>query len=105
MKLLIVATTLLLALSAQAKLPAPVMDDAAKAKAAEAKAKADYGNKVAAYKLCLSQDKAASAYFKNASMTGKVVKPAVATPPCVDPGPFVAEPAAAPAAAAPAPKS
>ena len=105
MKLLIVASSLLLAFSAHAKLPAPVMDDAAKAKAAEAKAKADHGSKVAAYKLCLSQDKAASTYFQSASTAGKTVKAAVATPPCVDPGPFVASPAAAPAAAAPARKS
>ncbi|TNF51404.1 MAG: hypothetical protein EP308_13395 [Burkholderiales bacterium] len=100
MKTLIFATAMLLSLSVQAKLPAPVMDDAAKAKAAEAKAKADHGNKVAAYKLCLYQDKAASAYFKRAASTGKEVKPAIATAACADPGPFV-PPSAAPVAAAP----
>lgn len=104
MKYLLFASALLLSLSVQAKLPAPVMDDAAKAKAAEAKAKADHGNKVGAYKLCQWQDKAVSAYFKNASMSGKAVKPAMATAPCADPGPFVA-PMAAPAAAPAAPKS
>ena len=102
MKHFLFASALLFSLSAQAKLPAPVMDDAAKAKAAEAKAKADHGNKVSAYQLCKYQDKAASAYFKNASTSGKEVKAAVATAPCVDPGPFVM-PSAAPAA--PAPKS
>jgi hypothetical protein len=100
MKHFLFASALLFSLSAQAKLPAPVMDDAAKAKAAEAKAKADHGNKVGAYKLCQWQDKAASAYFKNASTAGKAVKPPVATAPCVDPGPFVP-----PVAAAAAPKS
>lgn len=89
MKHLLIASAMLVALSAHAKLPTPVLDDAAKAKAAEAKAKADHGNKVAAYKLCQYQDKAASAYFKTASSTGKAVKPAVATPPCANPGPFV----------------
>lgn len=101
MKRLIFASAVLFALGAQAKLPVPVMDDAAKAKAAEAKAKADHGNLVAAYQLCAYQDKAASAYFKTASSTGKEVKPAVATPPCVNPGPFV--PPVAAAASAPKP--
>jgi hypothetical protein len=98
MKPLIFASALLLSLSVQAKLPAPVMDDAAKAKA-------DHGNKVSAYQLCKYQDKAASAYFKNASTSGKEVKAAVATAPCVDPGPFVMPSAAPAAATAPAPKS
>lgn len=95
MKRLIFASAVLFALGAQAKLPAPVMDDAAKAKAAEAKAKADHGNKVAAYQLCRWQDKAASSYFKTAAAAGTAVKPAVPTPACEDPGPFVS-PVAAP---------
>lgn len=103
MKRLLLASAVFLAVAAHAKLPAPVMDDAAKAKAAEAKAKADHGNKVGAYQLCKWQDKAASNHFKNASVAGKQVAPAVATPPCADPGPFVS-PMAAPAGAA-APKS
>ncbi|WP_291008067.1 hypothetical protein [Hydrogenophaga sp.] len=97
MKHLLFASALLFSVSVQAKLPAPVMDDAAKAKAAETKAKAAHGNKVGAYKLCQWQDKVASVYFKNASTAGKTVKPAVATAPCDDPGPFV-WPTAAPAA-------
>lgn len=108
--------------AALAKLPAPVLDDAAKAKAEEAKAKTAHAGKVDAYKLCLSMDKAAANYQKTAAAAGKAVKPATATPPCADPGPFVwpataaaaapATPAAAapaapaaPAAAAPAKKS
>jgi hypothetical protein len=105
--------------AALAKLPAPVLDDAAKAKADEAKAKTAHAGKVDAYKLCLSMDKAAMHYQKTAAASGKTVKPATATPPCADPGAFVwpapaapataAAPAApatpAPAAAAPAKKS
>ena len=104
---------------ALAKLPAPVLDDAAKAKADEAKAKTAHTGKVDAYKLCLSMDKAAAHHQKTAAAAGKPVKPATATPPCADPGAFVwpapaapataavpAAPAApAPAAAAPAKKS
>lgn len=114
-------TLLMLALAAVsttvlAKLPAPVLDDAAKAKAEEAKAKTAHAGKVDAYKLCLSMDKAAANHQKTLAAAGKAAKPATATPPCADPGPFVwpapasaaapAAPAApAPAAAAPAKKS
>lgn len=87
--------------AALAKLPAPVLDDAAKAKADEAKAKTAHTGKVDAYKLCLSMDRAAANYFKTAAAAGKTVKPATTTPPCADPGPFV-WPAPATAAAAPA---
>ncbi len=104
MKRLLLCSALVLAFSAHAKLPAPVLTDEAKAKAAEAAAKTAHGNKVEAYKLCLSMDRAAGNYFKNASTGGKTVKPAQAAPACVDPGPFVPV-VAAPAPAAPvAPK-
>ena len=85
----------LLALPVLAKLPAP--SDEAKAKAAEAAAKTAHAGKVDNYKLCLSMDKAAAHYFKTAAAK-KEVKPAVATPACADPGPFVPPVAAAPAA-------
>ena len=84
---------------AQAKLPPP--SDDAKAKAAEAAAKAAHGNKVAAFQLCKSMDKVAADYFAAAKKAGKETKPPVATPPCADPGPFAAA-AARPAAPAPA---
>jgi hypothetical protein len=100
--------------SASAKLPAP--SDEAKAKAAEAAAKTAHGNKVADFQLCKAQDRIAAQHLAAAKKAGKDVKPAVATPPCTDPGPFVytppvaasgaSAPAAAPAtatAAAPAP--
>ncbi len=104
---------LALAGAATAKLPA--LSDEAKAKAAEAAAKAAHGNKLANYQLCVSMDKVASSYFAQAKQAGKEIKPVTATPACENPGPFVyappapaAAPAAAaaptPAAAAPSPK-
>jgi hypothetical protein len=84
-----------------AKLP-PLSDDA-KAKAAEAAAKTAHGDKVAAFQLCKSMNRTAAFYFAEAKKVNKEVKPATATPDCVDPGAFVyPPPAAAPAAAAPA---
>ena len=97
-KLVFVLATAVLALPALAKLPAP--SDEAKAKAAEAAAKTAHAGKVDNYKLCLSMDKAAAHYFKTAAAAKKEVKPAVATPACADPGPFVPPVAAAPAAPA-----
>ncbi len=87
----------LFSVSAMAKLPA--LSDEAKAKAAEAAAKTAHGNKVADFQLCKSREKVAAHYYKTAKASGKQTTPPVATPPCADPGPFVA---AAPAAAAPA---
>lgn len=69
---------------AMAKLPPP--DDAAKAKAAEAKNKTAWSDKVAAYKLCLVQDRIAAQYLKE---KGKP-KPDVTVPACTNPGPYVA---------------
>jgi len=71
---------------AQAKLPAPTPE--AKAKADEAKAKTAWSDKVAAYKLCLAQDKVAADYFKH---KGAGKKPSMPMPACVDPGPYVAQ--------------
>ena len=90
------------AMPASAKLPA-VSDDA-KAKAAEAAAKAAHGDKVAAFQLCKSMDKVAAKYYASAKTAGKDAKPATETPACADPGPFgAAAPAAAAAPAVPAP--
>lgn len=83
-----------------AKLPAP--SDEAKAKATEAAAKTAWSGKVAGYQLCKSQDKVAAHFYKTAKATGKETKAAPTLPPCADPGPFVAAPAAN--AGAPAPK-
>jgi hypothetical protein len=106
-RLVFVAVTSLLAISSFAKIPAPVLTDEAKAKAAEAAAKTAHNGKVDGYKLCLSMDKASAHYYKTALAAGKATKPATAIPPCADPGAFVYPPPAAPATAvapsAPAP--
>lgn len=86
---------ILLASSAWAKIPAPVLNDEAKAKAAEAAAKTVHVNKVANFRLCQSMDKAAVHYFKTAKAAGKDPKPALPTPTCEDPGMFVYNPTAA----------
>lgn len=74
---------LLLSTSVLAKLPPP--SEEAQAKAAEAKAKAVWNDKVAAYRLCVAQDKTAERYrkeHKQPPMDAKAAK-------CEDPGPFV----------------
>jgi hypothetical protein len=82
-----------------AKLPAltPEQQSAAALNAA----KAAHAGKVDAYTLCMSQTKVADAFIKEQKAKGVVFTPE-ATPPCVNPGPFV-PPADAPAAAAAAP--
>jgi len=101
----------LLAAPVLAKLPAPVLSDEAKAKAAEAAAKTAWSNKVADFQLCKSMDRSAAKYFASMKQSGKDAKPPADAPACTDPGPFVAPgatpaPAPAPAAAtAPAKKS
>jgi len=82
--------------TAAAKLP-PLSDDA-KAKAAEAAAKAAWGDKIAAYKLCQSMDRVAEHYRKSAKSAGKEPPAPVATAACTDPGPYAA---ATPVAARP----
>jgi hypothetical protein len=73
-----------------AKLPPP--SDEARAKAAETAAKSAWTDKVGAYKTCLAVDRVAENYRKTRAAQGQEVRPAVATPPCADPGPFVARP-------------
>jgi len=90
--ILVLIAACTLAMSVFAKLPA--LSDEAKAKAAEAAAKAAHAGKVDAYKLCKSQDRTV-AYYKKGSKGGAEKST------CVDPGAFVYTPAA-PAAAAPA---
>jgi hypothetical protein len=103
---LTVATLLLAAAPAHAKLP-PASDEA-KAKAAGAAAKSAWSDKVAGFKLCGAMNRAADHYRKSAKAAGKDVPPAVETPACADPGPFVepvpvSGPATVPAVAATAP--
>ncbi len=96
-----IAAALVFAAGAAAKLPPPTEAD--KAKAPEAAAKNAWADKVAAYKLCQVENKVAAGYFADAKKAGKAVKPPLATPACVDPGPFAYKPAEQ-AAAAPAKK-
>lgn len=89
--------------AAFAKLPAPVLSDEAKAKAAEAAAKTAHGGQVANFQLCRSMERVAARYQAEAKKAGKDVKPPTETPPCADPGPFVYPPHATAAVPAPAP--
>lgn len=68
----------------------PPLDDAAKAKAAEAAARTAWNDKVAAYQLCKSQDAVAAHYFAQMKQAGKPVAPPVVTAECTDPGPYAA---------------
>lgn len=79
---------LVLASGAFAKLPPP--SDEAKAKAAEAAAKAAWSAKRDAFLTCQSQERVAAHYFAEMKQAGKEVRPALPTPACEDPGPFVA---------------
>lgn len=88
MKRLLLCSAVLLSVAAHAKLPAPVLTDEAKAKAAETAAKTAWTAKLDAYKLCQAQDRAAADHQQTAREKGLVLKPAVAVPPCADPGTF-----------------
>ncbi len=97
----LVMATMCMSATVLAKLPPP--SEEAKSKAAEAAAKTAHTGKVEAYQLCRSMDKVAAEYYAAAKKAGTETKPPVATPPCVDPGPFVYAPAASAPAPAPAP--
>ena len=87
MKKILIAT-LFASLSTVALAKLPPVSDEAKAKAAEAAAKAAWAGKVDGYLLCKSMDKVAASYYKTAKAAGKETKPPVATPACADPGAF-----------------
>lgn len=90
-QILVISSLLLASTAVMAKLPAP--SEEAKAKAAEAAAKAAWSGKVDAYQSCMAQDKVAAHYFQTAKAAGKDVKPASAMPTCTDPGAFSYAPA------------
>lgn len=90
MKLLAAVSLVLLASAAQAALPPPSAED--QAKAAEAKARAAWSNKVAAYQLCAVQDRVAAQYLDRLRAEGKAAPQPIATGACADPGPFVYAP-------------
>jgi hypothetical protein len=114
MKTLLTTAALIMAAGfALAKLPP--LDDAAKAKAAEAAAKAAWQARTDAFQLCKSQDKVVAAYGKNKGASKDAKAPTAAAsavsaasaatpaasgtpvaysppPPCLDPGPFAYNP-------------
>ena len=96
-RILALASAIALAGPALAKLP-PVSEEA-KAKAAEAAAKAAWGNKVADFQLCKSMDRTAARYHAATKQAGKDTKASMDMPACADPGPFVAPAPAVPASA------
>jgi hypothetical protein len=75
-----------LALSGAALAKLPPLSPEAQAAAAAAKDKTAWSDKVAAYQLCLSQDKVAKQYFKTRNAGGK---PSGDFPSCANPGPYV----------------
>ncbi|MEN9544485.1 MAG: hypothetical protein RLZZ598_1318 [Pseudomonadota bacterium] len=77
----------LLATPAWSKLPPPTPQ--AQLKADEAKTRAAWSDKVAAYQLCKSMDRVAAYERESARAAGKDVKAPTETPACIDPGPFV----------------
>jgi hypothetical protein len=70
--------------AAFAKLPPP--SEEAKAAADAAKDKTAWSDKVAAYQLCVAQDKIAARYFKDKKPDGKASGD---IPACANPGPYV----------------
>jgi hypothetical protein len=94
-------TALALITPAWAKLPAP--DDAAKAQAAEAAAKAAHAGKLDAYQLCKAQDRVVARTKQAASKPAVKSNKGAPASSCVDPGAFVYMPAGADSASA-APK-
>ena len=64
-----VAAAATICLPAAAKLPA--LSDEAKAKAAEAAAKTAWGDKIAGFQLCKSQDRSAGKYFDSMKRPAK----------------------------------
>jgi hypothetical protein len=100
LKISLLMIALLLSGASQARLPA--LTDDAKAKAAEAAAKAAWSGKLDAFQLCKAQDRMAATWYKSAKASGKETHPARELPACADPGPFAYAPAGATPAAAPA---
>jgi hypothetical protein len=80
----------MISLAAPALATLPLPTEEAKAQAAAAKAKSDWGEKVAAYKLCREQDRVADRYRATLADSAKAALPRGVTPTCADPGPFVA---------------
>jgi len=84
----LIAASLLIGASTLLMAKLPPLSEEAKAKAAEAAAKAAWSGKVDAYLSCKAQDKVAAHYYTTAKAANKDTKPAKEMPPCADPGAF-----------------
>jgi hypothetical protein len=90
MRMLIAAmTAVLFVADVSATLPPP--SEEAKAAKAETAAKAAWSEKVAQYQLCLSMDRTVEGYRKSAKASAPPIPARATMPPCVNPGPYVAE--------------
>ena len=100
MKKFCIAATLAVACGAGlAKIPPPVLDDAAKAKAAEAAAKTAWQAKVDAFLVCRVQDRVA-AYYRKSAGGAAAIAAREARPMAVSAIPAASAPAAMAAASA-----
>ncbi len=77
-----------IAASASATLPPPTPE--AKAQAAATAARSAWTEKIGAYQLCVAGDRVAERYRASLKASMKDVPPPAATPPCTDPGPYIA---------------
>lgn len=71
--------------SANAKLPPP--NEQAQKNAAAGALQSAYAAKLAAYQLCVAQDRVAETYLAAALEAGKPVQPSLPTGTCTQPGP------------------
>lgn len=94
-RFMLTAAALAVSVTVFAKIPPPVLDEAAKAKAAEAAARSAWQAKVEAYQLCKAQDRVAARYKANRPAKAAMAPPATPGAPAA-----TAMPAAAPVAAA-----
>ena len=86
-RIMVGAITLAFAATGAAALPAPSAE--AKAKGAEAVAKAAWTDKVGAYQTCRVQDRLAEDYRAKLKATGQAIPTPTASVPCADPGLYV----------------
>jgi hypothetical protein len=99
-RVMLTAVALASSAAALATIPPPVLDEAAKAKAAEAAAKTAYQAKMDAYQLCKVQDRIAAGYKKAHPAAGKPMAGASMTASAAKPAASMATAAAQPAPAA-----
>jgi hypothetical protein len=77
-RLMLTAVALAASAASMATIPPPVLDEAAKAKAAETAAKTAWQGKIDAYQLCKVQDRVAAGYKKTHAGAAGAAKPMAA---------------------------